>query len=340
MEQAGGVDERRAGTVGYRAPAAGGPAGAFKHEAFLYASDEEFAAGAQSVVAGALESNEPVLIAVRDGRADLLREALREDARLVTFSDAGELGRNPARLIPAWLRFLEEQARDASRVTVFAESIWPGRTAAELSECARYEELLNVAFANGRGWRLVCPYDVAALEEDVVELARSTHPLLCRQGRTEASSSYAGTDAAQTLEGLLPDPPADAQTLSFTVTSLHELREFVAEVAHCARLSREHTENVRLAVNELASNSIRHGGGAGTLTTWRENGSLIYQVSDRGRIRERLVGRLRPAPDQASGRGLWLVNHLCDLVQIRSDDHGSVVRVHMRAGRDGADPRA
>ena len=340
MEQASGVDERRAGPVGHRAPPIGGRGGAFKHEAFLYAGEEEFVAGALSFVAGALQANEPALVAVRDDRAELLREALGDDARRVTLADAVELARNPARLIPAWLRFLEEQAPDRGRGTVIAESIWPGRSAAELSECARYEELLNVAFADGRAWRLVCPYDVAVLDDDAVELARSTHPLLWRHGGTKSSGAYEGADAAQPFEGTLPDPPAGAQTLAFTITGLHALREFVTDAAHRARLSREGTENVRLAVNELASNSIRHGGGAGTLTTWRENGSLICQVSDRGRIREPLVGRLRPAPDQASGRGLWLVNHLCDLVQVRSDDRGSVVRVHMRGGGEGADRRA
>ena len=77
-------------------------------------------------------------------------------------------------------------------------------------------------------------------------------------------------------------------------------------------------------------------GGAGTLTTWQEDRALVFQVSDHGHIGERLVGRLRPAPDQASGRGLWLVNHLCDLVQIRSGAHGSVVRVHMWLAGEGA----
>jgi anti-sigma regulatory factor (Ser/Thr protein kinase) len=30
------------------------------------------------------------------------------------------------------------------------------------------------------------------------------------------------------------------------------------------------------------------------------------------------------------GRGLWLVNQLCDLVQLRSSAAGGVVRLHMR----------
>jgi hypothetical protein len=55
-------------------------------------------------------------------------------------------------------------------------------------------------------------------------------------------------------------------------------------------------------------------------------------VQDRGHIREPLIGRTRPGLEQPTGRGLWVVNHLCDLVQIRSAPTGSVVRVHMRLG--------
>jgi len=43
-----------------------------------------------------------------------------------------------------------------------------------------------------------------------------------------------------------------------------------------------------------------------------------------------LVGRLPPPVDQYGGRGLWLVNQLCDLAQIRSSPDGTVVRVRMQ----------
>jgi anti-sigma regulatory factor (Ser/Thr protein kinase) len=329
MEQASGVDERRAEPLRRGAPIAGVPRAGFSHEALFYAGDGEFAIATLSFVSRALAADEPVLIAVRAERRAIIREVLGDDAARVILQDVSDLGRNPARLIPAWLRFLEEFGADGRPVSVFGECIWPGRTRAELSECCRYEELVNVAFAGPRAWRLMCPYDVDALDDHVLEFARETHPLLCGDGTARASDQYRHADAMRPLEGRLPDPPAEAEAVTFTVTSLHELREFVSQVAHRARLSSERTENLRLAVNELASNSVRHGGGAGTLTTWRQNDVLVCQVSDSGRIDERLVGRVRPDPDQAGGRGLWLVNHLCDLVQIRSDASGSSVRVQM-----------
>jgi anti-sigma regulatory factor (Ser/Thr protein kinase) len=34
--------------------------------------------------------------------------------------------------------------------------------------------------------------------------------------------------------------------------------------------------------------------------------------------------------DQTGGRGLWLANQLCDLVELRSGPVETVVRLHMR----------
>jgi hypothetical protein len=53
-------------------------------------------------------------------------------------------------------------------------------------------------------------------------------------------------------------------------------------------------------------------------------------VLDAGRVDDPLVGRRPPRPDSDSGRGLWMANQLCDLVQLRSGDGGTAVRVRSR----------
>ena len=62
---------------------------------------------------------------------------------------------------------------------------------------------------------------------------------------------------------------------------------------------------------------------------WREPGELICEVRDRGHIEEPLAGRRCPTLAEGSGYGLWVVNQVCDLVQIRSQPAGTVVRLHM-----------
>ena len=87
-----------------------------------------------------------------------------------------------------------------------------------------------------------------------------------------------------------------------------------------------------LAVNEIATNSVRHGGGRGVLRMWATTATAFAEVADQGRIDEPLAGRRPPVSPQENGVGLWLVNQLCDLVQVRSFPTGSVVRMHMSRG--------
>jgi hypothetical protein len=42
-----------------------------------------------------------------------------------------------------------------------------------------------------------------------------------------------------------------------------------------------------------------------------------------------MAGRERPTAERDRGRGLWMVNQLCDLVQLRSFPEGAAVRVHL-----------
>jgi anti-sigma regulatory factor (Ser/Thr protein kinase) len=131
-------------------------------------------------------------------------------------------------------------------------------------------------------------------------------------------------------DGSLPAPAGPVQQLIFTAESLQELRHFLADWAEEERLGAERVQKLVLAVNELATNSVRHGGGGGTLRVWREAATLLCEIHDDGYIEQPLPGGTLPGPDARGGRGLWLVNELCDLVQIRYSAAGTVVRVHTR----------
>jgi anti-sigma regulatory factor (Ser/Thr protein kinase) len=307
---------------------------AFHHETFFYLGEDGFLEGTLPFIDEALAADEPVLVAVGRHKIELLTQALGDDAERVHFTDMHLLGRNPARIIPAWQRFLEDRAADGRPVRGIGEPVWPGRSEAELAECQRHESLLNLAFDGGRAWRLLCPYDRGALDERTIETARRSHPFIAHGGGTRRSDSYLRPDEAPgPFDGALAPPRVSPQELVFTHDELGRLRRFVSRRAAAESLAAERIESLVLAVNELATNSLRYGGGRGTLRMWREAETLLCEVSDEGCIgADRLAGRIRPTPDQPTGRGLWLVNQLCDLVQIRSTPAGSVVRVHMRSG--------
>jgi anti-sigma regulatory factor (Ser/Thr protein kinase) len=136
--------------------------------------------------------------------------------------------------------------------------------------------------------------------------------------------------APDRLGGSLPPPGGRIQELTFTGEDLGTLRQALFARAREFELGHERAEELVLAANEVASNSVRHGGGRGTMRMWSEQDTLLIEIHDRGHIEEPLATRSCPAPDHPDGRGLWLVNELCDQVEIRSSSEGSVIRLHMR----------
>lgn len=121
----------------------------------------------------------------------------------------------------------------------------------------------------------------------------------------------------------------DAVEMRFTARELRGVRQFVSCYAESS-LGKARTDDLVLAVNELTTNSVRHGGGEGTLRMWTHENVLVCEIHDAGHIADPQTGQTPPTPDQPSGRGLWVVNCLADLMQIHSSPTGTIVRVHMR----------
>jgi anti-sigma regulatory factor (Ser/Thr protein kinase) len=311
---------------------AGGNDAVFTHDALLYAGADGFMSATLPLLRDAIAAGEPALVAVDAHKIELLKDALGPDADAVTFAEMRDLGRNPARIIPVWRDFVEQHADSGRRLLGIGEPVWPGRSDAEMSECECHELLLNVAFDDGPGWRLACPYDTEALAPEAIEGAHRTHPWVTEDGVIRASTAYArpGHDAT-VLRGELPPPPVDAVEIEFTTDDLPGLRWIVADGAKRVGLDDIRTSELVLAVHELATNSLMHGGGNGVLRLWEEHGTCVCEVRDEGRIEQPLVGRSLPVEGQQGGHGLWLVNQMCDLVQLRTSPAGNTVRVRMAA---------
>ena len=308
--------------------------GGFRHEALLYAGKADFVGKTASFVQDGLESGEPVLVVVSAGKIAALRDELGNQAKDVRFADMLDVGGNPARIIPAWKSFVDEHGGEGSPVRGVGEPIWAERSADELVECERHEALLNLAFANGPAWWLVCPYDTQTLSSPVLDEARRNHPsVLDARGHRRTSSEFRGLDEiAAPFDSPLPDPPEETDAISFGGHDLAAVRAWVEVRAAASVLGPSRTEDLVLAVNEIVTNSVRHGGGAGTLRMWETGDAVISEIRDVGRIEGPMIGREQPTLDQRSGFGLWIANQVCDLVQVRTIPNGSVVRLHMHRG--------
>ena len=308
----------------------------FRHEALLYADWSEFVAGTVPFIKDGIANREPVLVVESTQKIDMLRTALGDEAEKVLFADMAHVGANPARIIPAWEEFVRDHGGAGKRLRGIGEPIWNGRTPDELVECQRHEALLNVAFGHGQAWWLLCPYDTSQLSDEIVEEARRSHEyVMDARSQSEESTMFRGIEASGTpFAAPLRDPSSGSRGVLFDAESLLTMRRAVSRFATSAGCSAERATDLVTAVNEVATNSVVHGGGQGALRLWRDGDMVIAELRDGGRYAVPLGDRVKPGMRAGDPRGLWLANQVCDLVQIRTFEDGTVVRLHMKT-----DPR-
>lgn len=300
----------------------------FRHEAYLYSGSEDFVASTAAFVRDGVAAGQPVMVAVRSERLELLREALGADTDGVWFVDMAILGRNPAGIIPAWRGFIEAFSAQDQPLRGVGEPIWAGRRDAEIAEAQLHEALLNMAVGADTPLWLRCPYDITALDGDLVAHAKRSHPVFLDGDTYRGSTEYAGADLVDDLfSSAFGEAPPAAPCTPFGRSDYTALRNTAQDAASAAGVTDDRASALVLAVHEIATNSVRHGGGRGWLRTWTADGALVCEVRDRGVITNPLVGRTSPSPTQEGGRGVWLANQLCDLVQLRSGADGTVVRL-------------
>jgi anti-sigma regulatory factor (Ser/Thr protein kinase) len=297
-----------------------------RHAGLLYASPGEFAAGVAGFVQAAAQAGDPVLVACGGTSLDVLRSRLDGHGGMVTWADVRGIGLNPARLIDSIHLFADQHRGRA--IWCVQEAAWPARTPEELEEVIRHEALVNLALADVPV-SVLCPYDMR-LWTGLMASVERTHPELTREGRRWPSSTYAAGTVPEECDLPLSAPPAAAETLRYR-DDLAGVRNFAASRARRAGMGARRVGDLVIAVGELAANTFAHTSGPGTLTVWTAGSEIICQVNDSGQIIDLLAGRLKRDPVAAGGgHGLWVVQQVCDLVQIRTSPAGTAIRLHMR----------
>jgi anti-sigma regulatory factor (Ser/Thr protein kinase) len=299
--------------------------GGLRHSAWFYDAPGEYLAAIREFVLAGLASGDAVFVVVPGSH---LPDDWLPGAADLTVADMRELGGNPARLIPALRAFADRHQRH--RVRYLGEPAWRGRSVAEFREIAKYESLLNQAFADADVTAL-CAYNAAELSGTVIADADGGHPTVCSHGREHANPQYRG---AAVWPDSLTTPllaPATARVLSYD-GDLRPVRELVATVTGQAGLSPGRSTDLVIAASEVAANTLRHTSGGGVVRLWATDAEVLCQLEDTGYITDPLAGHWRPGSDLAGGQGLWLVNQVCDLAEIRSSESGTTIRLHMYRG--------
>ena len=262
--------------------------GVLSHAAFCYRGQPEYTAAIVAFIEAGLAAGEPALVAVPGVKARVIRDRLDDGPGEVVFTDMTELGRNPARIIPEVRGFADKHP--GQRVRFVGESVWPGRSAAEICEAARHEVLTNLAFAH-TPITILCPYDASGLAGSILAGARRTHQ---EPGTPGAIGQTWRDNLPPECDGPLDPPPAEAEVFRYN-TDLAAVRRLVAGHARRAGLTGERTIDLVLAVNEIAANTISHTTGSGVLQIWHTPEEIVCQLHDQGEITDPLAGRVRPA---------------------------------------------
>jgi anti-sigma regulatory factor (Ser/Thr protein kinase) len=295
------------------------------HQALIWRESGDWLGPAAAFIREGIRCEEPVWVGICPPAGPALRDLLPGQP-LVSFCDPDRLGRNPGRIIPAMLEFAGRHPGRPLRY--LSQPFWAGRSDAECAEAARHESLVGLALAS-QAATVMCVYEAEGLAGQAVSCAEQTHPMLVDGGRPEASRRYAGPGVLPaSCDPPPPPPPAAAASLTYGA-DLRRVRMLVTSCASEAGLPDGRVTDLVLAASEVAANTLRHTGGTGTVWIWATAEEVICQIADSGRIDDPLAGRRRPA-SEANGQGLWVVNQLCDLVELRSGASGTTVRLHMR----------
>ncbi|MGV9213801.1 ATP-binding protein [Micromonospora sp. RB23] len=126
------------------------------------------------------------------------------------------------------------------------------------------------------------------------------------------------------------EPPSvpGTDTMAYEVAAdLRALRAFVCDGATARGLSVERVELLVLAVSELATNTLQHTTGGGRVRLWAEGDQVFCDVVDQGP--GRALGRDMPAANAVRGRGLAIVEQVCDEVRVFTTGGGTVVRIRL-----------
>jgi CheY-like chemotaxis protein len=178
-----------------------------RHEALVYSSAEELAAGAVPFLQQGLAVGEDVLVVLRDAGREVVEHEIGEDADRIEFADAVAWYQSPEHAFQQYVRYLDDRlGRGASRVRVVAEVIWPQSSAtADVAGWKRYEAGISAAMASVPV-SFICTYDTQELSAEIITDARRTHPVLRTSTGARSSAQYLPQAAfVRSLEGEVPE---------------------------------------------------------------------------------------------------------------------------------------
>jgi anti-sigma regulatory factor (Ser/Thr protein kinase) len=301
------------------------PARTLLHETLLYPNLSAYLAAVVPFIRDGLAAGEPVLVAVPTPKVRMIADALGDDADRVEFVDLAEQARNPGRLIPTVLRaFLDRYGTRPTRIV--SESLWPERQPDEIPVVVRQEALVNRVFAS-YPTTILCPYDADGLPTQLLSLANRTHPTVVEGRNQLPCGGYADPErVVEVFNERAPDDSPAAVELAYDERTLPLVQALVGDYGARVGLPEQRIADLLAALGEVAGSALPEKG-EGTVRVTGRGDRLVCEVRTPGRFDDLLAGLRRPAEDTPRGRGLFVANLLCDLVETHTHDDSSSTRL-------------
>jgi anti-sigma regulatory factor (Ser/Thr protein kinase) len=119
--------------------------------------------------------------------------------------------------------------------------------------------------------------------------------------------------------------------MTFRAADLPVVRRRTASWARRAGMPADVADDFVIAVNEIATNAVRHGSPEATLRLWPESRTCLAEIRDQGRWPGGAAGTgtavRRPA--EHGGMGLEVARMVCDDLRIKATGSGTAVLLRM-----------
>lgn len=307
--------------------AAGDPQG-YLHEALFFTSRRSLAEEVVPFLREGLVSGDEAVLVCDGENNRALFEALGEHER-VTCLPRPQVYGEAVTAVAYFRDFMRSRARDGGRRVRLVGQVDFGRDARAWDEWRRFEALCNHALAPYPLWS-VCAYDAGALPDALVATGELTHPYLRKAGASVRNSLYVDPTELLTLPATDLDPmPEIEPAMSLNqVWDLHLLQHQLRRLLREDGVDADLADDLVVAVNEVATNGVRHGHAPVSVRVWLSPERVACTVTDQGPGFTEPVTEPEPLP---YGRfGLWLARQLCDeLVTMRTPE-GFTVRLVVR----------
>lgn len=301
------------------------------HDALLYDSPEHLASIVVPFLKDGLSRGDVVVLATSGPAGRLLHDAVDGDPRMVLLDRSTTYRSRTPTALTSFRQLGDRRPESSAQVRVVGEIDF-GPTPRQWPEWQRYEAVLN-RYMHAALWGL-CIFDTQRLPQLLLDTAMQTHPHLATVSGRVANARF--TEPGRYLRSLqIPAEPLEATMPSLWITDVRDFAGLRRSVARelAALPDPDLVGDFLLAMDEMTSNAVRHGGPPVSLRLWLAPDRVVCSIGDAGSGWDDPFAGYGPAHGSdlsRGGMGLWLARQLCDHVDVTSDGHdGSGVRIRL-----------